>query len=44
MKKKEINVGILGLGTVGKGVLGILRQNKEFINEGVPPYKIIVKK
>jgi len=44
MKKKEINVGILGLGTVGKGVLGILRKNKEFINEGVRPYKVNVKK
>ncbi|MCK5766842.1 MAG: homoserine dehydrogenase [Candidatus Atribacteria bacterium] len=44
MKKKEINVGILGLGTVGKGVLGILRKNKEFINEGVHPYKVNVKK
>ena len=42
--KKKINVGILGLGTVGKGVLKILRENRDFINENVSPYRIIVKK
>jgi len=44
MDKKEINIGILGLGTVGKGVLKVLRENQDFINEGVMPYEIKVKK
>jgi len=44
MKKKKINVGIIGLGTVGKGVLKVLRKNQDFINKGINPYQIIVKK
>jgi homoserine dehydrogenase len=44
MKKKEINVGILGLGTVGQGTLKILQENKEFIEQGISPCKISIKK
>ncbi len=44
MKKNTINVGILGLGTVGQGVLKILCENKEFIEQGIFPYKINIKK
>ena len=44
MKKETINIGILGLGTVGRGVLKILRENKEFIEQGIFPYKINIKK
>ncbi|GAF86751.1 unnamed protein product, partial [marine sediment metagenome] len=44
MKKNTINIGILGLGTVGQGVLRILHENKEFIEQGIHPYKISVKK
>ena len=44
MEKKEINIGILGLGTVGQGVLRILEENKEFIEQEIHPHKIIIKK
>ncbi|GAI52719.1 unnamed protein product, partial [marine sediment metagenome] len=44
MKKKEINIGILGLGTVGRGTLKILQENKEFIEQKIYPKKIILKK
>ena len=44
MKKETINIGILGLSTVGQGVLKILRENKEFIEQGIFPYKINIKK
>jgi len=44
MKKKEINIGILGLGTVGQGTLKILQENKEFIEQGISPCKISIKK
>ena len=44
MKKEIINIGILGLGTVGQGVLKILRENKEFIEQGIFPCKINIKK
>lgn len=44
MEKKVINVGILGLGTVGQGVLRILEENKEFIEQEIHPHKIIIKK
>ena len=44
MKKETINIGILGLGTVGQGVLKILQENREFIEQGIYPYKISVKK
>jgi len=44
MKKEIINIGILGLGTVGQGVLKILQENKEFIEQGIYPYKISLKK
>ena len=44
MKKETINIGILGLGTVGQGVLKILQENKEFIEQGIYPYKISLKK
>ena len=44
MKKETVNIGILGLGTVGQGVIKILQENKEFIEQGIYPYKISVKK
>jgi homoserine dehydrogenase len=44
MKKETINIGILGLGTVGQGVLKILRENKKFIEQGIFPCKINIKK
>ena len=44
MKKEIINIGILGLGTVGQGVLKILQENREFIEQGIYPYKISIKK
>jgi len=39
MEKREINIGILGLGTVGQGVIRVLQENREFIEQ-----KIILKK
>lgn len=44
MKKNTINIGILGLGTVGQGTIKILQENKEFIEQGIYPYKISLKK
>ena len=44
MEKREINIGILGLGTVGQGVLKVLQENKEFIEQKIYPKKIILKK
>ncbi len=44
MKKNTINIGILGLGTVGQGTLKILQENKEFIEQKIYPKKIILKK
>ncbi|MBA7617735.1 Homoserine dehydrogenase [subsurface metagenome] len=44
MKKETINIGILGLGTVGQGVLKILQENREFIEQKIYPKKIILKK
>lgn len=44
MDKREINIGILGLGTVGKGVLKVLQENKEFIEQKIYPNKIVLKK
>jgi len=44
MKKDTINIGILGLGTVGQGTLKILKENKEFIEQKIYPKKIILKK
>jgi len=44
MDKKVINIGILGLGTVGQGALRILEENKEFIEQEIYPHKIIIKK
>ena len=44
MKKDTINIGILGLGTVGQGVLKILYENKDFIEQGIFPCKISIKK
>jgi len=44
MKKNTINIGILGLGTVGQGTLKILQENKEFIEQGIFPCKISIKK
>jgi len=44
MKKEIINIGILGLGTVGQGTIKILQENKEFIEQKIYPKKIILKK
>lgn len=44
MDKREINIGILGLGTVGQGVLKVLQENKEFIEQKIYPNKIVLKK
>jgi homoserine dehydrogenase len=44
MKKETINIGILGLGTVGQGTLKILQENKELIEQKIYPKKIILKK
>ena len=44
MEKKEIHIGIIGLGTVGQGVLKILKENKEFIEKKIYPQKISIKK
>lgn len=44
MKKNTINIGILGLGTVGQGVIRVLQENKEFIEQKIYPKKIILKK
>jgi len=44
MKKNTINIGILGLGTVGQGTLKILLENKEFIEQKIYPKKIVLKK
>ena len=44
MDKREINIGILGLGTVGHGVLKVLQENKEFIEQKIYPNKIVLKK
>lgn len=44
MKKNTINIGILGLGTVGQGTLKILQENKIFIEQKIYPKKIILKK
>ena len=44
MEKREINIGILGLGTVGQGVLKVLQENREFIEQKIYPKKIILKK
>ncbi|HCL90406.1 MAG TPA: homoserine dehydrogenase, partial [Candidatus Atribacteria bacterium] len=44
MKKETVNIGIIGLGTVGQGTLKILQENKEFIEQKIYPKKIILKK
>ena len=44
MKKEIINIGILGLGTVGQGTIKILQENKEFIEQKIYPKKIVLKK
>ncbi|MGA2193547.1 MAG: homoserine dehydrogenase, partial [Nitrospirota bacterium] len=38
MKKSQINIGLIGLGTVGSGVVKLIRQNKDVIARrlGVP--------
>ena len=35
MKKETINIGIIGLGTVGQGTIKILQESKEFINKNI---------
>ena len=42
MEKKEIGIGILGLGQVGGGVLQILDQHRAFIEQEISPHKIKV--
>jgi homoserine dehydrogenase len=40
MMTKEIGIGILGLGHVGRGTLDIIEKNQSFIEQEVSPYKI----
>ena len=42
MQKKEIGIGILGLGTIGSGVLSLLEENRSFIEQEIFPHKFIV--
>ena len=42
MQKKEIGIGILGLGTIGSGVLSLLEENRSFIEQEIFPHKIKV--
>ncbi len=49
MKKQNtqnhnINIGIIGLGTVGQGVIQILEENKDFIGKKIYPQQLKVKK
>lgn len=44
MKKETINVGILGLGTVGQGVIKVLQENRGFIEQKIYPRKIVLKR
>ncbi len=40
MGKREVGIGILGLGNVGKGTLDILVKKQDFIEEEIKPLKI----
>jgi homoserine dehydrogenase len=40
MENREVGIGILGLGNVGKGTLDILDKKKAFIEEEIKPFKI----
>ncbi len=40
MLKKEIGIGILGLGTIGSGTLSIIEKNQDFIESEIAPYKV----
>ena len=44
MGKEVINIGILGLGTVGQGVVKILQENRELIEQKIYPRKIVLRK
>jgi len=44
MGKEIINIGILGLGNVGQGVLRVLLENQEFIGQKIYPKKLVMKK
>ncbi len=44
IKKGTINIGILGLGTVGQGALKTLQENKEFIEQKIYPRKMVLKR
>ena len=44
MSKEIINIGILGLGNVGQGVLRVLLENQEFIEQKIYPKKLVLKK
>ena len=40
MMKREVGIGILGLGHVGKGTLDIIHKNRAFIEKEITPCKI----
>lgn len=42
MQNKEVGIGILGLGNVGRGVLSTLKNNKDFIEQELSPSKVKV--
>ncbi|MDD2352444.1 MAG: homoserine dehydrogenase [Atribacterota bacterium] len=39
-ENREVGIGILGLGNIGKGALDILEKNKKFIEKEISPSKI----
>ncbi|GAB4115381.1 MAG: homoserine dehydrogenase [Candidatus Caldatribacteriota bacterium] len=44
IQNHNINIGIIGLGTVGQGVIRILEKNKDFIEQKIYPHQLTVKK
>jgi len=40
IRDREVGIGILGLGNVGKGTLYIIDKKRAFIEEEIKPYRI----